>query len=61
MNVYTNPNSSFPSQVVSNEEKASIDYGRQVAHAIEREWFNQGRTNFNRFQTSSNSLERKRH
>ncbi len=48
MNVYTNPNSSFPSQVVSNEEKASVDYGRQVAHAIEREWFNQGRSNWNR-------------
>ena len=60
MNVYTNPNSSFPSQVVSNEEKASIDYGRQVAHAIEREWFNQGRSNWNRYQTSWNNYHQLR-
>jgi len=35
MKVYTNGNSSFPSQVVSDEVKASLDYGIQVARAIE--------------------------
>jgi len=29
----------FPSQVVSDVEKISYDYGLQVAQAIEREWF----------------------
>ena len=27
MNIYTNTNSAFPSQVVSDAEKASIEYG----------------------------------
>jgi hypothetical protein len=27
MNIYTNSNSAFPSQVVSDAEKASIEYG----------------------------------
>ena len=43
MNIQTNTNSSFPSQVVSDEEKASLDYGIQVARAIEYEWFQEGR------------------
>jgi len=57
MNVVANPNSVFPSQVVSNEEKNSAEYGRQVAQAIESEWFNQGgygnrfATNYNHFHT----------
>jgi len=37
--VYTNINSSFPDQVVPDEEKQSLDYGLQVARAIEGEWF----------------------
>ena len=55
MNVVANPNSVFPSQVVTNAEKDSPEYGRQVAQAIESEWFNQGgygnrfATNFNHF------------
>jgi len=44
MRIETNTNSSFPSQVVSNEEKASLDYGIQVGRAIEGEWFQQGRS-----------------
>ena len=48
MNIYTNTNSAFPSQVVSDAEKASIEYGSQVAMAIEHEWFSQGRTTGNR-------------
>ena len=31
----------FPSQVVSDLEKMSYDYGLDVARAIEREWFNE--------------------
>ena len=37
--VYTNINSSFPSQVVPDAEKNSIEYGRLVGRAIENEWF----------------------
>ena len=57
MNTYANPNSAFPSQVVPDAEKSSIDYGRQVAQAIEAEWWRQGgngtrfATSFNRFHT----------
>ena len=40
--IYTNTNSSFPSQVVTNEEKASWEYGLRVARAIEGEWFGSG-------------------
>jgi len=56
MNVYTNNNSSFPSQVVSNEEKDTFEYGKQVAQAIEYEWFRQGRTNGNRYLTNWNNF-----
>jgi len=48
-----NPNSAFPSQVVSDAEKASIEYGRLVAQAIESEWWRQG-GNGSRFATSYN-------
>jgi len=60
MNITTNTNSSFPSQVVSDQEKASIEYGTQVAHAIEQEWFDQGRTNGNRYQTNYNNFHQLR-
>jgi len=53
MKVYTNPNSAFPSQVVSDEEKSSWEYGKQVALAIQGEWFRQGGQG-NRFSTSFN-------
>jgi hypothetical protein len=45
----------FPSQVVSDAEKLSYDYGLKVAKAIETEWFYDDRshtrydTNFNNF------------
>ena len=55
MKIYTNSNSAFPSQVVPDVEKASIEYGSQVAMAIETEWFNQGRTNGNRYLTNWNN------
>ena len=35
MKIYTNSNSAFPSQVVPDAEKASREYGSQVASAIE--------------------------
>ena len=57
MNININPNSAFPSQVVSNAEKSSYEYGKQVAQAIESEWWRQGgngtrfATSYNRFHT----------
>jgi len=56
MNIYTNTNSPFPSQVVSTAEKSSMEYGSQVAQAIEQEWFSQGRTNGNRYLTNWNNF-----
>ena len=60
MNIYTNTRTSFPSQVVSDAEKASIEYGKQVAQAIEGEWFSQGRTTGNRYLTSWNNYHQLR-
>ena len=60
MKINYNTNSPFPSQVVSDEEKASWEYGDQVARAIEYEWFNQGRTNGNRYLTTWNNYNRLR-
>jgi len=60
MNIYTNTRSAFPSQVVSDEEKASIEYGKQVAQAIEGEWFDQGRTTGNRYLTNWNNFNQLR-
>ena len=48
-------NNYFPSQVVSDSEKNSKEYGLKVANAIENEWFyvdrgsNKYRTNYNNF------------
>jgi len=55
MNVGANPNSVFPSQVVSDTEKSSYEYGVQVGRAIEAEWFQQGGSG-NRFATNHNSF-----
>ena len=60
MSIYTNTNSAFPSQVVSDEEKSSLEYGTQVGQAIEYEWFGQGRTNGNRYLTSWNQFHQLR-
>ena len=57
MNIGANPNSVFPSQVVSDAEKSSFEYGVQVGRAIESEWFRQGglgnrfSQNYNHFHT----------
>jgi hypothetical protein len=37
--IYTNSKSSFPDQVVPDAEKQTLEYGLQVARAIENEWF----------------------
>ena len=59
MKTQTNSNSSFPSQVVSDEEKASYEYGEQVGQAIEQEWFHGGR-NGNRYTQSCNNFHQLR-
>ena len=45
----------FPSQVVSDAEKISYEYGLKIAHAIEREWFGDGDYN-NRYNSSKNDF-----
>ena len=44
-------NKNFPSQVVSDVEKISYEYGLKVAKAIEQEWFS-GETSVNRWNTN---------
>tara|TARA_B100000768_G_scaffold63924_1_gene61755 strand:+ start:586 stop:2997 length:2412 start_codon:yes stop_codon:yes gene_type:complete len=56
MNVSTNTNSPFPDQVVSDAEKATIEYGLQVSRAIEQEWFNYGGAGSNRYAVNWNSF-----
>ena len=45
----------FPSQVVSDAEKLSYDYGLKVAKAIEAEWFHNDRQG-NRYKTYKNNF-----
>jgi hypothetical protein len=40
--IYTNSQSSFPDQVVPQEEKMSLEYGLMVGRAIEGEWWSAG-------------------
>ena len=56
MNVSTNTNSPFPDQVVSDAEKATIEYGLQVSRAIEQEWFNYGGSGSNRYNSNWNNF-----
>ena len=49
----------FPSQVVSDAEKLSYDYGLKVAKAIETEWFYQGKNN-NRYRNNLNDFHKLR-
>ncbi len=60
LRMFTNGGGPFPSQVVSDAEKASLEYGQQVAQAIEYEWFSQGRANGNRYLTTWNNYNRLR-
>ena len=45
----------FPSQVVSDAEKLSYEYGLKVGKAIKQEWFNDDR-NSNRYRTNHNNF-----
>ena len=57
----TNTYSSFPDQVVSDEIKQSVEYGRQVAQAIEGDWFSGTRSGVeNRFNTNFNNFRMRR-
>jgi hypothetical protein len=60
MEINYNANSAFPNQVVPLEEKISLKYGKQVADAIQSEWFAQGRTNGNRYLTTFNNYHTRR-
>ena len=60
MKINYNANSAFPNQVVPLEEKMSLEYGKQVADAIQSEWFAQGRTNGNRYLTTFNNYHTRR-
>ena len=48
-------NNYFPSQVVSDLEKMSYEYGLKVAKAIENEWFHLDRGS-NRYRTNKNNF-----
>jgi len=52
-------NNYFPSQVVSDAEKISYDYGLKVAKAIEHEWFNKDH-GINRYHKHYNDFHRLR-
>ena len=45
----------FPSQVVSDQEKLSSEYGLKVGKAIEKEWFDNG-VGFNKHNTNEQSF-----
>jgi len=57
--IYTNNRSSFPDQVVPQEEKMSLEYGLQVGRAIEGEWFRQG-VGGNRYSFNYNIFHQRR-
>jgi hypothetical protein len=52
-------NKYFPSQVVSDVEKMSYEYGLKVAKAIESEWFHMDR-GVNRFRTNTDNFHKLR-
>ena len=57
----TNTYSSFPDQVVPDEVKQSMEYGKQVAQAIEGDWFSGTRSGVeNRFNTNYNNFRMRR-
>ena len=57
--ISTNYNSSFPDQVVPDEEKDKLEYGKKVAHAIENEWF-KGSGGTDRFSANAREFHRRR-
>jgi|TARA_R100001460_G_scaffold30037_1_gene59408 hypothetical protein len=57
--IRTSVTNNFPSQVVSDVEKSSIEYGMKVAKAIEHEWFNTDYA-MSRYLTNMNNFHRLR-
>ena len=53
-------NVNFPSQVVSDKEKLSKEYGLKIARAIEGEWFRDSGSNNNRYLTDTNNFHKLR-
>ena len=49
----------FPSQVVSDKEKLSVDYGLEIGKAIESEWFKRD-SGTNRFASNQNNFHKLR-
>tara|TARA_R100000935_G_scaffold17912_2_gene34713 strand:+ start:1189 stop:3570 length:2382 start_codon:yes stop_codon:yes gene_type:complete len=61
MKQISNTYSSFPDQVVSDEIKQSLEYGKQVGQAIEGDWFSGTRSGVeNRFNTQYNNFRMRR-
>jgi hypothetical protein len=57
MQIQTYNGSSFPDQVVPDEVKDSLDYGRQVGRAIEGDWFSGTRSGVSgRYNTNYNNF-----
>ena len=56
MKLNTGINSAFPSQMVSEEEKKTLEYGLLVGQAIEYEWFRGGRVNGSRWNTKCTKI-----
>ena len=57
MQIETYNGTSFPDQVVPEEVKKSLEYGRKVGRAIEGDWFSGTRTGiYNRFNTNYNNF-----
>lgn len=52
--IQKNKKNTFPSQSVSDAEKSSLEYGTQVANAIESEWFKKDATNAKYLTTQGN-------
>ena len=57
--IYTNTRSSFPDQVVPEQEKMSLEYGLRVARAIEGEWFSSSLGGY-RYENNYNIFYRRR-
>ena len=53
-------NTNFPSQVVSDKEKTSKEYGLKIAQAIENEWFNDSTYKHSRYLIDSNNFHKLR-
>ena len=55
----SHPTGLFPSQSVSNAEKASLEYGQKIGRAIESEWFKRD-SGTSRYQSNRENFHRLR-